>query len=182
MLKNRSDERTGKLKKRSKSDTNGEARGLGAGSRTVLPNVLKLVVNSSAHLLQEPGGEQGAQGLDSHSGWVFALRVFPPPLIPAHFFSQTGRRGSKVGIEILVESSWRDKLNVSHSWAAQGWPAPAGQKGIGHIYCQQAHGQVLVLPSASGSRILQHGDPHRSNPSWWPDPLPGCSVHSGMGN
>lgn len=43
--------RTGKLKKRSKLDTNREARELGAGLRTALPNVLKPVVNSSANLL-----------------------------------------------------------------------------------------------------------------------------------
>ena len=94
MLKSRrSAKRRGKLKKCSKSDTNGEARGLGAGFSTVLPNVLKQVVNSSANLLQGPGGEQGAQGWDGHSGQIFALGVFPPPPIPAHFFFPDGWEG-----------------------------------------------------------------------------------------
>ncbi|OPJ90256.1 hypothetical protein AV530_014835 [Patagioenas fasciata monilis] len=57
----RSAKRAEKLKKRSKSDINREARGLGAGSRTVLPNVLKPVVNSSANLLQAP--EEKQEGL-----------------------------------------------------------------------------------------------------------------------
>lgn len=97
----RSAKRAGKLKKRSKSDINREARGLGEGLRTVLPNVLKPVVNSSANLLQAPGGKQGAQGWDGHSRHVFAWGPFPPPPNPAHFFSQTSRRDSLIGIEIL---------------------------------------------------------------------------------
>lgn len=96
MLKSRRSarRRTGKLKKRSKSDINREARGLGAVLRSVLPNVLKPVVNSSANLLQGPGGEQGVWGWDGHSRQVFALGPFPPPHIPARFFSQTGGKGS----------------------------------------------------------------------------------------
>lgn len=79
----RSPRRTGKLKKRIKSDTNREVRGLGASWRLVPPNMLKAVVSSSGRLLRGLGGDRAGMDTGTHG---FPLGPFPllpsPPILP----------------------------------------------------------------------------------------------------